>query len=356
MTTATAEQPTTAIAKTTDLPEAVTRRGINEAQWRTLANNLFPGADPQSVLMVVDYCQARKLDPLKKPCHIVPMRVKDARSGEWGWRDVVMPGIYEYRTTAQRTGLYLGRSRFEYGPEIEHLGVKAPQWCETTVYRHHSSGKIEFPVRRYFVEVVGTTEKNNVAKVNDRWARAPIQMLEKCTEAAALREAFPDEFGGEQTAEEIDGQHVIDVSSATEQIQPAQRLSQQTTTSTTTSTPAPSQAASATRVDGIPPQATSAPAGDAGAASGHGGNPTPAPTTTAPAPVGVIVEIRQQSGRASVRLDNGYGAGIKEGDTDTLRAAEMARDARVRVELVVKPPSDPAKFLPRILSIKSVTA
>jgi hypothetical protein len=183
--------------------------------------------------------------------------------------------IYEYRTTAQRTGLYLGRSRFEYGPEIEHLGVKAPQWCETTVYRHHSSGKIEFPVRRYFVEVVGTTEKNNVAKVNDRWARAPIQMLEKCTEAAALREAFPDEFGGEQTAEEIDGQHVIDVSSATEQIQPAQRLSQQTTTSTTTSTPAPSQAASATRVDGIPPQATSAPAGDAGAASGHGGNPTP---------------------------------------------------------------------------------
>jgi hypothetical protein len=70
----------------------------------------------------------------------------------------------------------------------------------------------------------------------------------------------------------------------------------------------------------------------------------------------VIVEIRQQSGRASVRLDNGYGAGIKEGDTDTLRAAEMARDARVRVELVVKPPSDPAKFLPRILSIKSVTA
>jgi len=45
----------------------VARRGINDAQWRTLMNNLFPGAKGESVLMVWDYCIARKLDPMKKP-------------------------------------------------------------------------------------------------------------------------------------------------------------------------------------------------------------------------------------------------------------------------------------------------
>jgi phage recombination protein Bet len=190
-------------------PEALTKRGITEAQWRTLANSLFPGASPNSVLLVWDYCVARKLDPLKKPCHIVPMEVKNSQ-GKYEWRDVVMPGIYEHRTTAQRTGEYLGHSRPEYGDPVDFKGVKAPEWCELTAYRWNNAAarQIEFPVRVYFREVVAT---NKEGKPNARWARAPIQMLTKCAEAAALREAFPDEIGGEQTAEEMDGQRHIDV-------------------------------------------------------------------------------------------------------------------------------------------------
>lgn len=197
-----------------DLPEPVARRGITEAQWRTLCNSLYPGANPQSVLLVWDYCMARRLDPLKKPAHIVPMEVKDAKSGKYEWRDVVMPGIYEHRTTAQRTGLYLGHSKPEYGPEEECRGVKAPGWCEFTIYRWNEKAarQVDYPVRVYFREVVGL---NRDGKANARWSRAPIQMLEKCTEAKGLREAFPDELGGEQTAEEMDGQRAIDISATT---------------------------------------------------------------------------------------------------------------------------------------------
>lgn len=186
------------------LPPAVCRRGINDAQWRTLMNNLFPGAKGESVLMVWDYCVARKLDPMKKPCHIVPMRVGDS------WRDVVMPGIYEYRTTANRTGEYLGHSKPVYGPEIEYLGVKAPEYCELTVYRWNAKAqqKCEFPVQVKFAECVATAwdKEARGPKVNARWTKAPQQMLTKCTEAAGLREAFPDELGGEPTAEEMEGQ------------------------------------------------------------------------------------------------------------------------------------------------------
>jgi phage recombination protein Bet len=192
-----------------ELPAPVARRGIGEAQWRTLANNLFPGAKSESVLMVWDYCIARKLDPMKKPCHIVPMRVGDV------WRDVVMPGIYEYRTTANRTGEYLGHSKPVYGPEIEYLGVKAPEYCELTVYRWNSKAqqKGEFPVQVKFTECVATAWDKDAKgpKVNARWTKAPQQMLTKCTEAAGLREAFPDELGGEPTAEEMEGQHDPDI-------------------------------------------------------------------------------------------------------------------------------------------------
>lgn len=189
------------------LPAPVARRGITEAQWRTLANNLYPGASSESVIMVWDYCAARKLDPLKKPCHIVPMKVK--QGNDYVWRDVVMPGIYEYRTTATRTGLYLGHSKPEYGPPAEYLGVVAPEWCDFTVYRWNKEAqfKAEYPVRVMFAECAATTfdKTTRQKKINDRWTTAPLQMMTKCAEAAALREAFPDELGGTHTVEEMEG-------------------------------------------------------------------------------------------------------------------------------------------------------
>lgn len=194
------------------LPAPVARRGISEAQWRTLMNNLFPGAKAESVIMVWDYCAARKLDPLKKPCHIVPMKVKI--DGDYVWRDVVMPGIYEYRTTATRTGQYLGHTIPVYGEPVECAGVLAPVSCSMTVKRWNSEAKMvaEYPVELLFSEVVGTKD----GKANQRWAKAPRQMLTKCVEAAALREAFPDELGGTHTADEMEGQQVeaIDVTPA----------------------------------------------------------------------------------------------------------------------------------------------
>lgn len=185
---------------------AVVERGIGPEQWRTLFDNLYPGAKPQSVLMVWDYCKARKLDPLKKPCHIVPMEVR-MPNGDYVWRDVVMPGIYEYRTTATRTGLYLGHPKPEYGEEKDYKGVVAPEWCDFTVYRWNDTAKMraEYPTRVFFREIVALKKGG---EVNARWTRAPNQMLTKCAEAAALREAFPDELGGTHTDDEMHGQGI----------------------------------------------------------------------------------------------------------------------------------------------------
>lgn len=195
-----------------NLPSILTDLKISPSQWMTLTNSLYPGAHENSVVMVIDYCRSRGLDPLKKPCHIVPMSVKNAATGVYEWRDVVMPGIYEYRTTAQRTGEYMGHAVPSYGNAIGDPTAD-PEWCDFTVYRWNDKAKqrAEYPVRVYFREVVALKKDGTP---NERWKKAPIQMLTKCAEAAALRAAFPDELGGESTAEEMEGR-VIE-SSATE--------------------------------------------------------------------------------------------------------------------------------------------
>lgn len=191
-----------------ELPEPVARRGITEPQWLTLANNLYPGANPKSVLMVWDYCAARNLDPMKKPVHIVQMDVKIGDAYEK--RDVVLPGIYEYRITAHRTGEYLGHEKPTYGPIVKFAGVEAPESCEFTAYRWNPKArmKVAYTVEVSFREVVATKRAGDA---NSRWARAPKQMMTKCAEAAALREAFPEEIGGEPTAEEMEGHSYVDV-------------------------------------------------------------------------------------------------------------------------------------------------
>jgi phage recombination protein Bet len=176
------------------------KNNLNRDTWSALQNSLYPGAAPESILMVVNYCRARGLDPLKKPCHIVPMNVKDSKTGNYEWRDVIMPGIYEYRMTANKTGLFAGMSEPEFGPMIEHLGISAPEYCKITVYKFIRNEKCAFSHTEYFEEAVATTKQN---KPNAMWTKRPRGQLSKTAEAGALRKAFPDELGGEMTAEEV---------------------------------------------------------------------------------------------------------------------------------------------------------
>ena len=311
--------------------DLLAKRGINESQWNTLRNSLFPGARPESVLLVIDYCQARKLDPMKKPCHIVPMRVKDAKTGEYDWRDVVMPGIYEYRTTAMRTGLYLGHSAPEYGEPTPFGGVSAPEWCAMTMYRAHGSTRIEFPVRVYFRECVAT---NKDGKPNDRWSKAPIQMLTKVCEAAGLREAFPDEFGGETTVEEMDGQDVIEAQ-AVQTIKPAERKSEQAAKAPA---PASSQAPEPTEADEANPEA-----------------PAVAPATNgAPVNVGTITAITEHGSSIVVVLNTGFKCSTKD---DAVKASARNLRAEKRlVELTTTQHGNPDKVMPRLDEMTPVAA
>ncbi|HBS3787954.1 TPA: recombinase RecT, partial [Klebsiella pneumoniae] len=43
---------------------SLAERGIDGATWSALKNSIYPGAKDESVMMALDYCRARNLDPL----------------------------------------------------------------------------------------------------------------------------------------------------------------------------------------------------------------------------------------------------------------------------------------------------
>lgn len=202
-------------------PGVLRHYGFDGAQWRTFVEAVWPGAKTvEGVLMALDYCKARRLDPFKRPVHIVPIYDKSKR------REVesVWPGINEVRTTASRTGLLAGWDPTKFGPskkfgwtdgegedrapiqrELEH-----PEWAQVTVYRLDATGTPRAypgPVIRWR-EYYATAGFNTIAP-NAMWRRKTWFMLEKCAQAAALRAAFPEELGNDYTAEEMAGQ-IID--------------------------------------------------------------------------------------------------------------------------------------------------
>jgi phage recombination protein Bet len=178
-----------------------------------LQNSLYPGAKADSIKLVLGYCKAAGLDPMQKPCHIVPLW--NSKAG--AMQDVVMPGIGLYRVQAARTGEYAGVTEPEFGPDVEEvLGgqvITYPAWCKVTVKRRLRTGEVaEFTAKEFWKEnyaAKGGKEKSIAP--NAMWAKRPYGQLNKCSEAQALRKAFPELIGAQPTAEEMEGK-IIDVS------------------------------------------------------------------------------------------------------------------------------------------------
>lgn len=179
-----------------------------------LQNSLYPGAALPSIKMVLSYCKAAGLDPMQKPVHIVPMPVKTGQKDRNGYdetvmRDVVMPGIGLYRTQAARSGQYAGMSEPEFGPVVDDpKRGRYPEWCRITVRRLVGEQVVEFTAKEYWVENYATKKRGDDSP-NAMWSKRPFGQLAKCTEAQALRKAFPELVSAEATADEVEGKDIV---------------------------------------------------------------------------------------------------------------------------------------------------
>ncbi len=206
-------------------PPALAERGMTLPQWRVLKDAIFPGASKEAIFMAVDYCKARNLDVFKRPVHIVSVWNSAARANV----ETVWPGIAELRTTAMRTKKYAGCDPAEFGPinDLTFRGsvkgkegwsdktvtLNIPEWCQITLYRLVDGKRVAFPGPRvYWLETYASFGRaksdDDLAMPNTMWQRRVMGQLEKCAEAGALRKAFPEELGGDLTADEMAGQHI----------------------------------------------------------------------------------------------------------------------------------------------------
>lgn len=188
--------------------------GVTKASWRALIDAVYPAAKSvDSVVLALSYCKARKLDPFKRPVHIVPVWDSDKR----GFVDTVWPGISEIRTTAVRTGCYAGCDPAAFGEmkertfrgevgkdkEKREITLKFPEWAQVTVHRMIQGQRVPIAGPRVYWEetyaTIGRTELPNAM-----WEKRTRGQLEKCAEAAALRRAFPEELGSDYIADEAE--------------------------------------------------------------------------------------------------------------------------------------------------------
>lgn len=201
-------QLATQTARKSEIITRLEKRGIDQMLWSAIGSSIFPGATDESKLMAIDYCKSRGLDIMKKPCHIVPMNVRDSKTGQYAWRDIIMPGIAEIRITADRTGKYAGQDAPIYGPMVEMKFGSAlhtvPEFCTVTVHRIIAGERVQFSHTEFFEEACNTTKDGSL---NSMWTKRKRGQLAKCAEAGALKKAFPEESGGIISADEVIDDH-----------------------------------------------------------------------------------------------------------------------------------------------------
>jgi phage recombination protein Bet len=215
--------------------------GIDVGTWKVLTESIFPSAKtPEGVLLAVRYCQARKLDIMRRPVHVVPMWSKAlGREVETVW-----PGVAEVQTTAARTGQWAGMDAPRFGPDKTRtfegrakindewqdiqVTVTFPDWCEVTVYRVVQSTRCPFTETVWWEETYSRAGGARSEVPTDMWVKRPHGQLLKCAKAASLRAAFPEE--ADYTAEEMEGKVIeadgmpVAGESAAEVIEPAQSV------------------------------------------------------------------------------------------------------------------------------------
>jgi phage recombination protein Bet len=155
-------------------------------QVQLISSTIAPGCTNDELRLFAYACQRTGLDPFSKQIYAIK------RAGKL----TIQAGIDGLRAIAERTGQLDGSETYWCGEEGDWrdvwLSSKPPAAAKTIVHRKGSN--------HAFIGVARFADYNAGQGL---WAKMPAAMIAKCSEALALRKAFPADMSGVYTTDEM---------------------------------------------------------------------------------------------------------------------------------------------------------
>jgi phage recombination protein Bet len=164
-------------------------------QQQLISSSIAPGCTPDELKLFAYACQRTGLDPFSKQIYAIKR----------GGKLTIQAGIDGLRSIAERSGELDGSATFWIGDAEGSqwsdvwLGSKPPAAAKTIIYRKGCSHSF-----------VGVARYADYAG-QGLWSKMPSAMLAKCSEALALRKAFPADMSGVYTADEMEQAETVTV-------------------------------------------------------------------------------------------------------------------------------------------------
>jgi phage recombination protein Bet len=171
-------------------------------QTQLISSTIAPGCSNDELRLFAYACQRTGLDPFSKQIYAIKR----------GGKMTIQAGIDGLRSIAERTGQLDGSETFWCGDDgvwaDVWLGSKPPAAAKTIVHRKGSTHP--------FVGVARFADYNAGQGL---WSKMPAAMIAKCSEALALRKAFPADLSGVYSTDEM--QQAAEVEPVTVAAEPA---------------------------------------------------------------------------------------------------------------------------------------
>lgn len=155
-------------------------------QTQLISSTIAPGCSADELRLFAYACQRTGLDPFSKQIYAIKR----------GGKMTIQAGIDGLRAIAERTGELDGSSTEWCGPDGQWQDVwldsKPPAAAKTTIYRKGS--------QHPFTGVARFADYNAGQGL---WSKMPAAMIAKCSEALALRKAFPADMSGVYSTDEM---------------------------------------------------------------------------------------------------------------------------------------------------------
>lgn len=163
---------------------------FNEEKVQLLKNTVCKGATNDELQLFLHVCSRTGLDPFRNQIYAIKRNTKD------GARMTIQTGIDGFRLVAERTERYAPGKEPTYEYDTQGKLVAATSYIKKQTADgtwHEVSAKAHWDE---YAQVYN-------GKPSQFWAKMPHVMLAKCAEAIALRKAFPGDFSGIYTTEEM---------------------------------------------------------------------------------------------------------------------------------------------------------